>query len=116
MIDASYASGNDTRVSDQPIDEAARFILSERGASAESIPIHLALKRLGGSRTPDAETVLGWAVFKDVFCRIYDHLDGLEKAAAAAAAAEPATPAWPGKRAFARKPGPFSATQGLTRR
>jgi hypothetical protein len=96
--------------------EAARFILAERGAPAESIPIHLALKGLGGSRKPDALTVLGWAVFKDVFTRVFDHLDAIEKAAAAAAAKAPPAPAWPGERALQAEPGPLDATGGMLRR
>lgn len=96
--------------------EAARFILAERGAPAESIPIHLALKGLGGARKPDALTVLGWAVFKDVFCRVFDHLDAIEKAAAAAAAVAPPAPAWPGERVMKAEPGPLDAAGGMLRR
>lgn len=96
--------------------EAARFILAERGAPAESIPIHLALKGLGGARKPDALTVLGWAVFKDVFCRVFDHLDAIEKAEAAAAATAAPAPAWPGERALQAEPGPLDASGGMLRR
>lgn len=96
--------------------EAARFILAERGAPAESIAIHLALKGLGGSRKPDTLTVLGWAVFKDVFTRVFDHLDAIEKAAAAAAAVAPPAPAWPGERVMKVEPGPLDAAGGMLRR
>lgn len=94
---------------------AADFILAERTSPAEAIPIQLALKKLGGSMSPQAQEVMLWSVFRDVFLRVFDHLKAIDDAEAAKATQEPAG-GLPLDRALQPEPGPFDPASGLAPR
>jgi len=89
---------------------AGDFILANRDAPASSIPIHLALQNLGGSRSPSAVETMLWSVYRGAFLMVHDHLDGEEKAAAAAKVTPPAGGSWPGEQTLQPQQPAFSPT------
>lgn len=93
--------------------EAAAFLLAHPDADADVIPVHLALKGIGGSMAPSEQDCMLWGVFTDTFRRVHRYL------MASARTAEPPTPA-DGVRpamqsAFKPQPGPFQPA-GLSAR
>lgn len=86
--------------------DAAAFVLADRTSPAQAIPIHLALKKLGGSMSPQPVDVMLWGVFKSTLLAVHDHLEASE--------AKPAAPqpggGFPGDRAFQPQPGAFDAS------
>lgn len=71
--------------------EAAAYLLANPDADPASIPIHLFLKKLGGTMTPSDRQVMLCGVFADTFRRVHGFL--VDQAAAEEAAKAAAAPA-----------------------
>lgn len=94
--------------------EAASFALANRDAPASSIPVHLALNKLGGTMQPTPRETTVWTVFKTVFLLVHDQLEAEAKAAAAAQEKPPQQFGMGGaEHAFEPPPAPF-APAGFT--
>ncbi|GAA2871852.1 hypothetical protein GCM10010837_24230 [Aminobacter niigataensis] len=94
---------------------AADFIAANRDAPAEAIPIHLALKRIGGSTQPEPLEKTLWTVFKTVFLLVHDAIVEAERAAVETLPAGAAT-IWPGDLAMQPQPSAFDAAGFSPRR
>jgi len=95
---------------------ATTFVQAERNSPAEAIPIQLALKKLGGSMSPQPQEVMLWSVFRDVFLRVFDHLKAIDDAEAAKAAGPEPAGGLPLDRALEPQPGPFDPQSGFSPR
>lgn len=107
--DTSYSSDEPQFV------EAGNFVLSDRTAPADAIPIHLALKKLGGSMSPSAVDIMLWGVFKSTLLAVHDHLKAIDDAEAAAKAQPEPSSGLPLDRAMKVEDAPFSASGFSTR-
>lgn len=90
-----------------PFREAGTFLLANTDAPAASIPVHLALKKLGGSMTPDATETMLWGVFADVFGRVHTYLASID--ALKFVIETEAAGGMGGEQAFKLEPGAFDA-------
>lgn len=95
-----------------PFPAAAGFLLDHADADAAAIPIHLHLKKLGGSMEPTAQDIVPWNVFADTFRRVHRYLVDVDEAAAQKPAAEAG--GLPLEPAFKPEPGPFDGAGGLS--
>jgi len=96
--------------------EASVFAMANRDAPAQSIAIHLAMKKLGGSMNPEPVDVMLWSVFRDVLLRVLDHLKAIDDAAAAKAAEPAPAGGLPLDRALDPQRNPFDAASGFSPR
>jgi hypothetical protein len=106
-IMALGTSGYD--LSSAAIDEASAFVLADRNSPAQSIPIHLALKKLGGSMTPEPVDVMLWGVFRSTLLAVHDHLLMIDDTQAAKAATPEPAGGLPLDRAMMPQAGAFDA-------
>lgn len=84
---------------------AAEFVIANRDAPADAIAIHLAIKKIGGTMTPEPVEITLWNVFKTVFLLVHDALVDADRQAAVV---EPvAAQAWPGDLAMQPQPSAF---------
>ena len=94
---------------------AAEFVAAHRDAPADSIAIHLALKKIGGTMKPTPAEVSLWNVFKTVFLLVHDALVEADRQAAAVVEPE-AAQAWPGDLAMQPQASAFDAAGFSPRR
>lgn len=88
--------------------EAAAFVLADRNSPAHSIPIHLALKKLGGSMKPEPVDVMLWGVFRSTLLAVHDHLQAIDDAETAKAASPAPAGGMPLDRAMTAQAEPLT--------